>query len=131
MVALTAKDRRREAGHTLTVVAVMVVLAMAVWMLAWRATHDAIRIERFAVLRETRGHRVAEAAARFAAVLRTGRPPEDPYACKVTTDWQGEAKACVVEASSEGDADHWQVAARMATELESSTLDELPPSFAP
>ena len=131
MVAVTARGRRREAGHTLTVVAVMVVLAMAVWMLAWRATHDAIRIERFAVLREARGHRVAEAAARLAAVLRTGRPPEDPYACKVTTAWQGEVQACAVEASSEGDDDHWRIEARLATELEESTLTELPSSFAP
>jgi hypothetical protein len=123
------KTRRAERGSVLMIVTVMGVLAMALWGLAWRGTHDDIRLERAEVLRDTRTHSLYPALADMVDLLRSGRPPSDPYACLVTvTDATGEWTLAATF-SSDGDADHWQVDCRAATETQIAELPAAPPSF--
>ena len=123
------RTRRGERGQILLLVAVLGLLAMGTWVLTWRATHDAIRLERIAVWRAARAESVQPALAQGLALLRTGRPPLDPYAC-VTTIAGGEAEhACTVTYTSQGSQDDWSVQARLATESEQGTLPPMPASF--
>jgi hypothetical protein len=121
---------RGERGHVLLVVAVLGMLCMALWGQAWRSTHDAIRVERFERLRDERTRALEPALERMVDLLRTGRPPSDPFDClvlvteDVTTFWNVRATF-----ASEGDADHWSVDCRLATADDLATLPGAPTTF--
>ncbi len=51
-MTLMSTTRRGEQGYVLLFTAVIGLLAMGLWSLALRATHDTIRIERFVEHRE-------------------------------------------------------------------------------
>jgi hypothetical protein len=124
MAALNTRHRRGERGHVLLITAVM-----GLWVTAWRATHDAIRTERFVVRRGIRAHSVQQALARGLALLQTGRPPTDPYACLVTLTHDGASWDCVVGFESQGNPNDWSVDVRLALEDEASGLPGMPASF--
>ena len=128
-VSRDADPQRSQRGTVLMVVAVMGVLAMGFWALALRGTHDSIRDEAFVLRREDRTQSVLPALAQGVDLLRTGRPPEDPYECLVSVVADGTTWACAVSFSSQGDPDHWLVEARLATEEEEGSLPPVPPSF--
>ena len=123
------RERRGERGQILLVVTVLGLLATGLWMLTWRATHDAIRLERVAVRRATRAESVQPALAQGLALLRTGRPPLDPYACLTTIAGGAVEYDCTVTYASQGSPDDWSVQARLATESEQGTLPPMPASF--
>jgi len=130
MAALnTRASRRRESGQVLLIVAVLGLLAMGIWLLAWRATHDAIRLERIAVQRHFRADTAQLALARGLALLRTGRPPLDDYSCQTTIASDLGEHTCAVTYTSQGSQDDWSVAARLATESEQANLPPMPSSF--
>jgi len=126
---LRATPRRAERGQVLLIVAMMALLAAALWLLGWRATHDAIRNERFNVLRDQREATVNTALAEAVDVLKTGRPPYDPYLAVVPLRWEEQVYLCTLEFISLGDADHWAVESRLSTDLEKTTLPLLPLNF--
>jgi hypothetical protein len=123
------KARRGERGSVLMLVSVMGLLAMALWGLAWRGTHDDIRLERRELQAEVRTRSLYPALADMLDLLRSGRPPSDPYECLVsisdaTGGWQVAASF-----SSDGDQDHWVVDCRAATSSQIANLPPAPPSF--
>jgi hypothetical protein len=113
----------------LLIIAVMGLLAMGLWMLAWRATHDAIRLERVTVQRDLRAGSVQQALALGLTLLQTGRPPIDPYVCVVTVTHAGEDHTCAVTYTSEGTQDDWTVEAHLATESDIANLPAMPSKF--
>ncbi|MCB9899551.1 MAG: hypothetical protein H6825_16210 [Planctomycetes bacterium] len=123
--------RRGERGSAVMLVAVLGFLTMALWMTAWRATHDGIRGEAFAVQREQRGAVVSEAAARCAALLRTGEPPRNRFGCLVEVEVDGERQTCCVTFTRTDDPDVWDLDAHPADERELKTLGPMPISFLP
>ena len=124
-----ADPRRHERGSVLLFTVISGLLAMGVWVLAWRATHDAIRVEKFSVGREVRRESSLEALSRGTALLRTGRPPSDPYQALVTVDGASTTYTCTVTYTSDIDQDHWIVDVRKATVEEQGSLPALPSSF--
>lgn len=120
---------RGERGSALLLVAVLGFLTMALWATAYRATHDSIRGEAFAVKRAERGFTVAEAAARGVALLRTGEPPSQRYACVVTIRYEDEDHACVVSYTPSAGQDTWLVEARPALDGEIRALPDMPITF--
>jgi hypothetical protein len=121
--------RRGERGSVLLLVAVFGLLAMGLWGLAWRSTHDAIRVERFTVQRNARARSVLPALAHGVALLRTGHPPEDPYVCLDTVVDGAVSYPCVVSFESQADTEHWLVEARAATSEEEDDLPAMPADF--
>src|SRR5690606_14670902 len=77
-------DARRQRGFVLVTVSVMGALLMALWLIAWQATHDGLRAERFDLARERRDVALVRALAAGLHLLETGEPPSDPYACLYT-----------------------------------------------
>jgi hypothetical protein len=120
---------RGERGQVLLIAAVLGLLAMGLWMLAWRSTHDAIRLERIAVQRHLRADTAQRALAQGLALLRTGRPPFDDYSCQTTIASDTGDHVCAVTYISEGSEDDWSVEARLATESEQANLPTMPSTF--
>lgn len=131
MAGVTLRPARRgERGTVLMLVTVMGLLAMAIWGLAWRGTQDDIRLERFEVQRDLRTKSLYPALADMLDLLRSGRPPSDPYACIVTeSDGLGGEWHVTASFSSDGDQDHWNVDCRAATDSDLADLPAAPPSF--
>ncbi|GJM22072.1 MAG: hypothetical protein DHS20C15_19870 [Planctomycetota bacterium] len=124
-----ARARPSEQGAALVLVTVMGFLALAIFVRAWRGTHDAIRTESYVVARALRDESVGEALAAGIHLLETGRPPSDPYSAVLTVSaTQGDVD-CTLTWTSAGDLDTWDVSARLATAIESFNLEELPSSF--
>lgn len=121
--------RRHERGSVLLFTVVAGLLAMGVWLLAWRATHDAIRVEKFNVGREVRRESVLEGLNQAVALLRTGRPPSDPYQAVVSVSGASTTYDCTVTYTSDIDQDHWIVEVDPATDEETGSLPALPSSF--
>lgn len=120
---------RGQRGSALVLVAVLGFLTMALWATAYRATHDSIRAEAFAVRRQQVGQEAAEALARALELLRTGEPPGDApqYIVELTTD--GETRAYLVSYELSRGRTQYQVESRPATERERSGLPALPVRF--
>ena len=129
MARVTARPKRAERGQVLLVVAVMGLLAMAAWGLAWRATHDAIRVERVVVKRAARSASVLPALAHGVARLRGGHPPTDPYECIETVIDGADTWNCVLLFTSQVNSQTWEVSSRLATPQEVANLPQLPPAF--
>ena len=127
MAAVNA--RRRERGSVLMIVTVMGVLSMALFGLAWRGTHDDIRLERRERLCETRARSLYPALADMLDLLRSGRPPIDPYECIVSISDGADEWQVVATFSSDGDQDHWNVDCRAATSEQFAELPAAPLSF--
>ena len=123
------RRRRGESGSALLAVAVMGLLAMGVFALAWRSTHDAIRVERFTVLVERRAASVQTAVAQGVDLLQTGLPPTDPYLCVATIVQADQTYACTVMFSQAAPTGPWSIESWPATVDEQATLPALPVSF--
>ncbi len=94
-----AKARRGERGLILVYVSVLGFLMMLVWSLSWRATHDAIRVERSLTWRDTHDTSVTRAAAIGLELLETGFPPTEDYTCIVTIVDGADVYECLLEYS--------------------------------
>jgi hypothetical protein len=121
--------RRREQGSVLMIVTVMGLLSMAFFGLAWRGTHDDIRLERRERLCDTRTRSLYPALADMLDLLRSGRPPTDPYECLVTIVDGADEWQIAATFSSDGDQDHWHVDCRLATSEQLAGLPAAPTSF--
>lgn len=114
---------KRDEGFVLLSVAVLATLALAVWAVAYRATMDAIRAEAEVVRRATRDDSVLPALAAGVALLETGLPSSNPYACIVTA----RGHRCVVTFRRNGG--DWIVTAEPATETDLRSLPRAPRRF--
>lgn len=128
-ISLPARQRTREEGSLLVAVTVFGLLAMAVWALAFRATLDCIRVERFSVVRTERAETVARALATGVALLRTGEPPSDDYSCIVSLDDVEEEFFCTLLFESSEVAERWEITATVSTVEELTALPNVPESF--
>jgi hypothetical protein len=126
---LRSEPRRSEQGFVLLYASILGLLAMGLWMLAWRGTHDTIRTEKFEVTRNVRSESVMQAMGWALNLLGTGRPPSDPYACIFTVPGSSTSHDCTVIFTSAGDEDHWQVEATPATSAELGSLPPAPSTF--
>ena len=122
-------DTRSQRGYVLLYSAVLGLLAMGMWALAWRAVHDTIRTEKFEVSRSVRSESVVQALALGIGLLETGRPPTDPYACIFTVSGPSTTYDCTVSYTSLGDQDNWQVESWKATDAEKASLPVAPATF--
>jgi len=125
-----SSPRDRQRGMALVLMALVGFLAMAVWMLAWRATHDAIRVERVIVQRDLRARSTLKALALAADLLRTGPPPGDPYSCIFALD-DGEDGELFVTATYQRDGTDfdYDVSTQDSSSTDLATLPLAPPSF--
>lgn len=120
---------RTQQGMALVLTAVLGFLAMALFSMALRSGHDAIRGEALEFRRERRAESITLSLAQAAAVLRTGLPPTDPYECVVTqTDGDGNSYDCKLTFSLSGSL-QYDLSAVLATPTEMSSLPTLPASF--
>ena len=105
-------------------------LAMAIWMLAWRATHDTIRVERVSVQRELRARSTLKALALAADLLRTGIPPESPYECLFAVDDEDDEELFITTRfTRDGSNFDWEITAMDSTSAEVINLPLAPLSF--
>ena len=123
------KRARGQQGAALVLVTVMGFLALAIFLRAWRGTHDAIRTEGYVVARTLRDESVGEALAAGVTLLETGRPPSDPYSAVLSVTTSTGDVACKLTWSSAGDLDTWDVLAELATSADVFSLDDMPESF--
>ena len=123
------RSQRGEGGYVILYVTILGLLAMGLWGLAWRATHDTIRTEKFEVRRAVRSEGVAAALAEGLLLLETGRPPSDPFQCVKTVANGTDSYACTLTYTSQGDQDHWEVTSRIATPDELQNLSPAPGTF--
>ena len=121
--------KERERGSVLVATAIIAMLAMAVWAIAFRATLDSIRVERFFVNRHERDSSVTRALAAATGLLQTGHPPTDPYSCIVTVVDGEVTYDCTVSYTKVGNPDTWFIESRPSTESELATLPPAPSTF--
>lgn len=119
----------RQAGVALVLTAVLGFLLAALFAMSLRATHDAIRGERFQIRRELHADTLTASLADAITLLETGLPPADPYECIVTkTDDNGaEWSTKITYAATAPLA--YDVSAELATADEVDALPGLPVSF--
>ena len=120
---------RGERGFILVAVSVMGLLMMAIWAVAYRSTADLIRVEALHVERDARDVSVTRALAAALALLETGEPPSDPYACLFTITEGAATYTCTGTYASVVYPDTWTVTATLSTDDEIATLPAAPATF--
>ncbi len=79
------RKENNERGSALILTAVISLLIMSIWALAYRSTSDLIRVEKQTTLRSDRDTTVTTALAAAVALLHTGPPtitfPDTEYQC--------------------------------------------------
>jgi hypothetical protein len=113
----------------LVLTAVIGFLTLALFAVALRAGHDAIRGERLQLRRADRAVSITASLADGVALLRTGEPPTDPYECISTqTDSEGTDWDCKLTFTNMGTL-QYDVDSALATEAEVSSLPAMPSTF--
>lgn len=122
------KKTSARRGYAIMLVLVFIVLFLSLWSVAYRHTATALRIESGRTLAVQRDEGSLHALARGLALLETGYPPTDPYACGVTIDTSSGPRSLTVTFESAG-AETWSVSSRPTRSNENPL--PLPGSFAP
>jgi hypothetical protein len=121
---------RNQRGFVLVYVSVLGILMALMWVLAWRGTQDAIRVERSFEWREARDTSVIRAGAEAMELMETGLPPTEPtYSCIITIVDEDEIYNCTVLFSSVVYWHTWTVDVWPSTDAELATLPAAPGSF--
>ena len=115
-------------GYAMMLVLVFIVLFLSLWSVAYRHTAAALRIESGRSLAVQRDEGSLHALARGLALLETGYPPTDPYACGVTIETSSGPRSLTVTFES-AEAENWSVSSRPTRPNENSP--PMPDSFAP
>jgi hypothetical protein len=102
------KSKHRRSGFALMLVLVFIVLFLVMLGVACRRTAMALRIETARSLQVQRDEGSLHALARGVALLETGVPPSDPYACAVVINTSQGSRMFTVTFMSEG-GDNWSV----------------------
>lgn len=125
------RDRRdRRSGHALILAAMLGVLAMTMWLVAYRATEDALAFAQGEEQRRLRTEILPEAIARGARLLETGVPPTSGFRCvsrhrNAAGDWV----AITLRYERLGAANRWAIRATPSTPQEKRALEPLPTWF--
>lgn len=127
--ASATTTRRSERGSALVIVTVIGLLSLGLFGLAWRGTHDAIRVESFERRRAERDESILVALADGVSLLESGRPPSDPFSALMAITGELGDYDCTVTWSSAGDLDTWDVSVAESTEAELLLLDPAPARF--
>ena len=123
-----SRSLRGEHGVALLLTAILGVALLGGWALAWRATHDTIRAERFLVQRAERADGVQRALADAVLRLETGEPSSSPYECVQVVAGDPDDVSCHITFTQES-LTAWSVEVREATEAEVLSLPSLPLTF--
>ncbi len=127
--ARAADPRRGERGLVLVYVSVLGFLMALVWAMSWRATHDMIHVERAFVRRSVHDASVKRAGAVATALLETGMPPSESYACIVTVTDGATTYDCLVEYYPVIHPWTWGIDVSLATADDVATYPAAPASF--
>jgi len=129
--AATAKDAsNRNSGHALLLSAMLGVMAFALWIVAFRATQDALGLAASESDRERRMVVLTEAMTRAGHLLETGVPPRTGYRCVSRHRVEaGEWQAVTLKFSQSGSEDRWEVDAQFASQRELAKLPPAPVAF--
>jgi hypothetical protein len=119
---------RARRGFALLAAVAMSILTLLAWEVAYRAVQDSIRTESFFLEREHRDSTVTHALALGVALLRTGSPPGDPYACVLTVPDGTGQRACTLTFTSLSPST-WQVDSRPSTASDIASLPPAPDQF--
>lgn len=106
----------------------LIALLLSIYSVAYRQIGAALRIETARTLQRQRDEGSVQALARGLALLETGLPPQNPYACAVTIDTSTGGRSFTVTFSS-ATGNSWSVHAAETQPPESP--DPMPVSFAP
>ena len=101
-----ARPARR--GYAMVLVLMFIVLFLALLGVVYRDLSGSLRIESLHALEQRRDEGTIAALARALALLESGLPPANPYACSVTIDTSAGPQAFTVAFASE-DGVTWQV----------------------
>jgi hypothetical protein len=101
---------RKRGGYALLLVLAFVILFAAMLSVAYQETASALRVETVRSQEAQRDEGSVRALAMGFALLETGLPPSDPYACVVTIQTTTGARDYVVTFTSDG-ASGWTVQA--------------------
>lgn len=102
------RTKSARSGFAMMLVLVFIVLFLTMLGVACRRTAAALRIESVRALQVQRDEGSLHALARGLALLETGLPPSDPYACGVVIDTSEGARSFTVTFTSEG-GNNWSV----------------------
>jgi hypothetical protein len=92
----------------MVIVLVFIVLFFSLWSVAYRQTAAALRVESVQSNRVVRDEGSTQAVARGLALLETGLPPSNPYACSVTVTTSSGPRSFTVTFTAEGPT-QWSV----------------------
>ena len=115
---------RRCRGHALIGTMVFIVLAMLLWAAVYAQMASALRVEKACKLRLDQAKGPVRAMAWGLSLLETGKPPCNPYSCKVSFDDQPGKEFVITFTRIE--ENKYKVEVRPATE--SDSLLPPPPS---
>ena len=113
-------------GHALIGTMVFIVLAMLLWAAVYAQMASALRIEKACKLRLDQAKGPVRAMAWGLSLLETGKPPCNPYSCKVS--FNGQPGLGYVITFTKIEEDKYKVDVRSATESD-SLLPSPPPNF--
>ncbi len=114
-------------GYAMVMALVFIALLLSIYSVAYRQVGAALRIETARTLLRQRDEGSVQALARGLALLETGLPPQNPYACAVTIDTSTGERSFTVTFSSEA-ANNWSVHAAPTQPPENP--EPMPASFA-
>ena len=121
-------SRPRCSGHALIGMMVFVVLAMLLWAAVYSQMASSLRVEKACQLRLDQARGPIRAMAWGLSLLETGKPPWNPYSCKVNVDEQSELQYVITFTKIE--ENKYKIEVRPATESD-SLLPPPPSNFNP
>jgi len=107
---------------------VFVVLAMLLWAAVYSQMASSLRVEKACQLRLDQARGPIRAMAWGLSLLETGKPPWNPYSCKVNVDEQSELQYVITFTKIE--ENKYKIEVRPATESD-SLLPPPPSNFNP
>lgn len=121
------KTRPPRRGYAMLLVLVFITLVLSVFSVSYRYTATALRVETARTLQQRRDEGSVHALARGLALLETGLPPLEPYACcvEISTSKGPRSFTVIFTLETEG---IWSVRALPTTLLEDPP--PMPDSFA-
>lgn len=124
------KRRASRRGYAMVLVLVFIGLVLSCFSLSYRHLGAALRVESADTLLERRNEGSTVALGAGVALLETGVPPTDPYACGVSIETSSGVLSYVVSYAKQSDEPLiWSVESRPMEPYESP--EAMPATFAP
>jgi hypothetical protein len=122
--------RSSRRGYAMMLVLLFIALVLSFFSLSYRHLAAALRVETTRALIQERDEGSTYALAAGLALLETGLPPSNPYACDTTIETPTGLRGFTVTFTrQEGESEIWSVQARPTGPFEEH--DPMPETFAP